>query len=70
MTPDRAKAGGKGGDVAWVIAWTLAGLALRALLIGFTNRITGDGVGWYMPMARAFFEGRWAEGLDTYIPPV
>lgn len=57
-----------GSDVAWVIGWTLAGFALRALLIGFTNRIAGDGVGWYAPMARAFFEGRWSQGFDAMIP--
>lgn len=57
-----------GSDAAWVLAWTLAALALRGLLIGFTNRIAGDGVGWYVPMARAFFEGRWSEGFDASIP--
>ncbi|MDP3937221.1 MAG: glycosyltransferase family 39 protein [Deltaproteobacteria bacterium] len=57
-----------GSDAAWVIGWTLAGFALRALLIGFTNRIAGDGVGWYAPMARAFFEGRWSQGFDAMIP--
>ena len=48
----------------------VAGLALRAVLVGFTNRITGDGVGWYIPMARAFVEGRLDRGFDAYIPPV
>jgi hypothetical protein len=57
-------------DARWVAAWTLAGLALRAVLIGFTNRITGDGVGWYVPMARAFLQRRWEDGFDAYIPPV
>jgi hypothetical protein len=57
-------------DAAWIAAWTLAGIALRLVLIGFTNKITGDGVGWYIPLARAFFEGRWADGFDAFIPPV
>ena len=61
---------GAGGDAAWIAAWTAAGLVLRAMLIGFTNRITGDGVGWYIPMARAFVEGRPDKGFDAYIPPV
>ena len=62
----------KGGrwDGPWVAGWMAAGLALRALLAGFTNRITGDGVGWYIPMARAFVEGRLDRGFDAYIPPV
>lgn len=59
---------GAGKDAAWVLLWTLAGLALRALLIGFTNRVSGDGVGWYLPMARAFFDGRWSDGFDATIP--
>ena len=67
MTPD---SGQSGGSARWVLTWTIAGLALRGLLIGFTNRITGDGVGWYIPMARAFFEGRWSDGFDVYVPPV
>jgi len=58
------------GDAAWIAAWTAAGLGLRAMLIGFTNRITGDAVGWYVPMARAFVEGRPDKGFDAYIPPV
>ncbi len=57
-------------DTAWIVGWTLVGTALRLVLIGFTNKITGDGVGWYIPLARSFFEGRWAEGFDAYIPPV
>jgi hypothetical protein len=57
-------------DAAWIAGWTLAGIALRLVLIGFTNKITGDGVGWYIPLARAFFEGRWADGFDAFIPPV
>lgn len=67
MTSHHARTGE---NAAWVLTWTLAGLALRVLLIGFTSRITGDGVGWYIPMARAFFEGRWSDGFDVYVPPV
>lgn len=63
-------ANGGRGDAAWVAGWTAAGLAVRALLAGFTNRITGDGVGWYVPMARAFVEGRLDRGFDAFIPPV
>ena len=58
------------GEGAWIAGWTVVGLTLRAILAGFTNKITGDGVGWYMPMARAFVQGRWREGLDAYIPPI
>ncbi len=61
---------GRRGDGAWIAGWTAAGLALRAILAGFTNRITGDGVGWYVPMARAFVQGRWRDGFDAFIPPV
>jgi hypothetical protein len=61
---------GRSGDGIWIAGWAAAAFVLRAVLAGFTNRITGDGVGWYMPMARAFVQGRWREGFDAFIPPV